>query len=62
VEGVYSFTVGTEDVTVAANFTTATGVENIHGEKAQSTKVLRNGVIYILRGDKTYTIDGQQVR
>lgn len=41
---------------------TPTGVENIHGDKVQCTKILRNGQILILRGEKTYTITGQAVK
>ena len=39
-----------------------TGIGNVQGEDAQCTKVLRDGVIYILRGEKVYTIDGQLVK
>lgn len=39
-----------------------TGVDNIHGDNIPTTKVLRDNQIYILRGDKTYTIDGQLVK
>ena len=34
-------------------------VENVQEDKIQSTKILRDGQIYILRGDKIYTITGQ---
>ena len=34
-------------------------VENVQEDKVQSTKILRDGQIYILRGDKIYTITGQ---
>lgn len=39
-----------------------TGVDNIHGDNIPTTKVLRGNQIFILRGDKTYTIDGQLVK
>ncbi|MBQ6763737.1 MAG: hypothetical protein IJP45_00965 [Paludibacteraceae bacterium] len=39
-----------------------TGIGNVQGDDAQCTKVLRDGVIYILRGEKVYTIDGQLVK
>lgn len=41
-----------------------TAVDNVNGEKVNDewTKVLRNGQIFILRGNKTYTIDGQMVK
>ena len=38
-----------------------TGMEEAQGD-VQSTKVLRNGQIVILRGDKAYTITGQEIR
>ena len=40
------------------------GVENISAmsTNAQSSKVVRNGEIFILRGDKTFTLQGQEVR
>ena len=50
----------------SGNFTTtsegiATGVDNTAVE-SEITKILRNGEVLILRGDKTYTIQGQEVR
>ena len=41
---------------------TATGVGNVQSDGVQCTKELRDGVIYILRGEKVYTIDGQLVK
>ena len=37
------------------------GVENVQGDRKNS-KVLNNGHIYILRGDKTYTVQGQEIK
>ena len=37
-------------------------VENVTEEKVQSAKVLRDGQIYILRGDKVYTLTGARVQ
>ena len=37
-------------------------VENVQEDKVQSTKVLKDGQIYILRGDKVYNIQGQLIR
>lgn len=34
------------------------GVENVQGDKVQCTKVLRDGQLYILRGDKMYNVLG----
>ena len=39
-----------------------TGIEDIQGDDVQCTKVLRDGQIFILRGDKTYTLQGQEVK
>lgn len=39
-----------------------TGVDNVQGDNALCTKVLRNGKIFILRDSKTYTIQGQEVK
>jgi hypothetical protein len=39
-----------------------TGVENVQSDKVPCTKVLRNGMIFILRDGKTYTVTGQEVQ
>ena len=36
------------------------GVEEVPSDQVQSTKFLRDGQIFILRGEKTYTITGQE--
>jgi Zn-dependent metalloprotease len=36
-------------------------VENVSIDQSSATKILRNGQIFILRGDKTYTLTGQEV-
>ena len=41
---------------------TATGVEDVQGNNVQCTKVVRNGQIFILRGEKEYTLTGQEIR
>lgn len=52
--------------TLSGSFTTtdeiSTGVDNVQSNNAQCSKVLRNDHVYILRGDKTYTIAGQEVK
>ncbi len=40
----------------------AEGIEDVQGEKVQCTKVLRNGILYILRNGDTYTASGQEVK
>ena len=51
--------------TYSGEFTTtggiATGIDNIQGNEVQSKKFVRNGQIFILRGDKTYTLTGQEI-
>ena len=38
------------------------GVENIHTENGQPTKILHEGQLYILRGENIYTLQGQKLR
>ena len=38
------------------------GIEDVQSDQVQNTKILRDGQILILRGDKTYTVTGQEVR
>jgi surface protein len=41
---------------------TATALDQVPSTQGQSTKFLRDGNLFILRGDKTYTITGQAVK
>jgi len=41
---------------------TATGMENVQGDNVQSTKVLENGVLYIIKNGVRYNIQGQIVK
>ena len=43
-------------------FETATGVENVQGDNVQSTKVIENGVLYIIRDGKKFNAQGQIVK
>lgn len=43
-------------------FEEQTGVENVQSGNAQSTKILRNRQLFILRAGKTYTLTGVEVR
>ena len=55
---------GTLD-TKTVSFTTTgepQGIEDVQGNNVQCTKVVRDGQVFILRGDKTYTVTGQEVR
>ena len=38
------------------------GIEDIHTDAAQPTKILLDGQLYILRGDDIYTLQGQKLR
>jgi hypothetical protein len=44
------------------NEQTATGVENVQGDNVQSTKVIENGVLYIIRDGVRYNAQGQIVK
>ena len=52
--------------TKSGSFTTTgeipTAIEDVRGNSLQCTKILRNGQIVILRGNKTYTLQGQEVK
>ena len=55
----------TEDATYTANYTAtpkSQGINDVQGDNVQCTKILRNGQVFILRGDKTYTLTGQEVK
>ena len=52
-------------VSYASDFTTeggTQGIEDVLGNKVQSTKISKDGQILILRGDKTYTLTGQELK
>ena len=38
------------------------GIEDVQGDNVQCTKILLNGQVFILRGEKTYTLTGQEVK
>jgi hypothetical protein len=48
-------------VTINGNGT-PTGVEEVANDKASSTKVLRNGMLLIKKGDKTYNVMGAEIK
>lgn len=52
----------TMNLTVHAEYEMIQGLENVDGDDVQCSKVLRDGHIYIIRGDKTYTITGSEVK
>ena len=56
---------GTTLDTKTISFTTTgepQGIEDVPSDQVQSTKFLRDGKMYIIRGDKTYTLTGQEVK
>ena len=55
----------TEDATYTATYTATPkteGNEDVSIDQSSATKILRNGQIFILRGDKIYTLTGQEVK
>ena len=55
---------GTLD-TKTVSFTTTgepQGIEDVLSDQVQCTKVIKNGQIFILRGEKVYSLTGQEVR
>lgn len=41
---------------------TSTGIENVQNNDVKKTKLLRDGRLFIFRGDRTYTVTGQEVK
>lgn len=52
--------------TKSGSFTTTgeipTAIEDVQVNSVQCTKILRDGQIFILRGNKTYTLQGQEIK
>lgn len=66
----YDFSLKTQDETshVLAEYTgsfgttgAAEGLYDLQSDQVQNTKILHDGQIFILRGDKVYTITGQEI-
>ena len=49
-------------LTTLGEYHDSQAIEDIHVDASQATKILHNGQIYILRGDKVYILTGQEVR
>lgn len=67
----YSYTMTAKDnggnvlKTESGTFTTtgeSQGFEDVQSEQVQGSKILRDGQIFILRGEKEYTVTGQEVK
>ena len=56
-----TFTIGSVDVVVTATFEDATGINNVENE-AKAVKFIENGQLFIRRGEKVYTITGEEVK
>ncbi|MBR1426561.1 MAG: hypothetical protein IJ581_03820 [Paludibacteraceae bacterium] len=56
----------TADATYTATYTSvpkpSEGIDDLRGDHVQATKLFRDGQVLILRGDKTYTLQGQSMR
>ena len=53
----------TEDLTLEAQFVPTTAVENVSADDdTAARKLFRDGQVFILRGSKTYTLTGEEVK
>ena len=51
-----------EETTIPFHTDYPEGIENVQGNEVQSTKVVKDGQVLILRNGKTYTMQGQEVK
>ncbi len=51
-----------EETTIPFHTDYPEGIENVQGDEAQSTKVIKEGQVLILRNGKIYTMQGQEVK
>ena len=58
----YTFVMPAGNVAVFAVFKAVTGVENVTAADVTPSKILRNGQVLIIRGNKTYTLTGIEVK
>ncbi len=63
-EGIHTFVMPAGDVVISTLFKEATGTDVIAPDavKATTRKVIRNGIVYIIRDGKTYTATGEEVK
>ena len=55
-------TLQSKTVTFTTTGNAPQGINDVQGDEVQCTKVLRDGQIFIQKGDKTYSVTGQEVR
>ena len=60
-EGTYTFTWTYETNTLTITFPTTTALDNTAAQE-KATKILRNGQIFIIKGDKMYNVMGAVIR
>lgn len=54
---IYTFSDGSESYALTVHYNYATqGIEDVQEDKAPCTKVIKEGILYIIKGNKTYTI------
>ena len=51
-----------EETTIPFHTDYPEGIDNVQGDEVQSTKVIKDGQVLILRNGKTYTMQGQEVK
>ena len=63
-EGIHTFVMPAGNVVISVLFKEATGTDVIAPDavKATTRKVIRNGIVYIIRDGKTYTATGEEVK
>ena len=54
--------VGSKAARIVLGPQVATGMENVQSDEVQSTKVMIDGTLYIIRGERTYNAQGQLVK
>ena len=47
---------------ISVNTYTTTAIDELHTPQSTAQKILRNGVVYIIRDNKTYSITGQEIK
>ena len=51
-----------EETTIPFHTNWAEGIDDVQSDEVQSTKVIKDGQVLILRNGKTYTMQGQEVK